>query len=60
MGANLRKVTNRRPRDINDLARQLVDEATGEAPKLDPDEGKNPAAVELGRTGRLEGRLEGR
>jgi hypothetical protein len=47
--------SRKRPQDINELARQLVDEATGEAPKLDPYEGKNPAAVELGRRGGLKG-----
>ena len=44
-----------RPRDVNSLARQIVDEATGEAAKLDPDEGKDPAAVALGRRGGLKG-----
>lgn len=49
-------MTNRkRPRDVNELARQLVDEATGDAPKFDPDEGKDPAAVALGRKGGLKG-----
>jgi hypothetical protein len=47
--------SRKRPTDVNELARQLVDEAVGEAPKLDPDEGKNPAAVELGRRGGLKG-----
>jgi hypothetical protein len=46
---------SRRPRDVNELARQLVDEATGEAPKYDSAEGKDPAAVELGRRGGLKG-----
>lgn len=40
---------------MNELARQVVDEATGEAPLADPDEGKDPAAVALGRKGGLEG-----
>jgi hypothetical protein len=41
---------------VNELARQIVDEATGEAPPApDPDEGKDPAAVELGRRGGLKG-----
>lgn len=32
----------KRPRDVNELAKQLVDEATGEAPPAaDPDEGKD-------------------
>lgn len=46
---------SRRPRDVNALARQLVDEATGEAPPFDPDAGKDPAAVALGRKGGLKG-----
>lgn len=44
-----------RPTDPNELARQIVDEATGEAPPFDPDEGKDPAAVALGRKGGLKG-----
>ena len=44
-----------RPRDVNELARQIVDEATGEALPPDPDEGKDPAAVALGRKGGLKG-----
>lgn len=44
-----------RPTDLNELARQLVDEATGDAPKYDPDAGKDPAAVALGRKGGLKG-----
>jgi hypothetical protein len=47
--------SRKRPRDVNEIARQIVDEATGEAPKLDPDEGKDPAAVALGRKGGLKG-----
>jgi hypothetical protein len=47
--------SSKRPRDVNELARRLVDEATGEAPKLDPSEGKDPAAVALGRRGGLKG-----
>lgn len=46
---------SRRPRDVNALAHQLVDEATGEAPPFDPDAGKDPAAVALGRKGGLKG-----
>jgi hypothetical protein len=45
----------KRPRDVNELAKQLVDEATGEAPSVDPDAGKDPAAVALGRKGGLKG-----
>lgn len=47
----------KRPRDVNQLAKLLTDQATGEATK-DPapeDDGKNPAAVALGRLGGLKG-----
>jgi len=47
--------SRKRPRDVNELGRQLVDEATGLQPKYDPDEGKDPAAVALGRKGGLKG-----
>ena len=47
--------SSKRPRDINELAAQIVDEATGEAPPFDPDAGKDPAAVALGRKGGLRG-----
>jgi hypothetical protein len=47
--------SRKRPRDLNALAKQLVDEATSEEPPADPYEGKNPAAVELGRRGGLKG-----
>lgn len=46
--------SRKRPRDLNALAKSIVDEATGEKPR--PDERpKNPAAVELGRMGGLKG-----
>ncbi|MGH3056367.1 MAG: hypothetical protein ACRDL7_15440 [Gaiellaceae bacterium] len=47
--------SRKRPRDPNELAKRLVDEATGEEPKYDPDDGKDPAAVALGRKGGLKG-----
>ena len=47
--------SRKRPRDVNELAREIVDEATGEQPKSDPNEGKDPAAVALGRRGGLKG-----
>jgi len=47
--------SSKRPRDVNELARRLVDEATGNATKFTPDEGKDPAAVALGRKGGLKG-----
>lgn len=43
----------RKPADLNRLASAIVDEATGNAP--DPDAGKNPAAVALGRLGGQKG-----
>lgn len=47
--------SGKRPRDPNELAKQIVDEATGNAPPFDPDAGKDPAAVALGRKGGLKG-----
>jgi hypothetical protein len=47
--------SRKRPTDPNELAKQLVDEATGEAEPFDPDAGKDPAAVALGRKGGLIG-----
>jgi hypothetical protein len=48
--------SRKRPRDVNELARQIVGEATGEAPPAsDPDAEKDPAAVALGRKGGLKG-----
>lgn len=42
------------PRDVNQLAKLIVDISTGDAPP-DPDAGKDPAAVALGRKGGLKG-----
>lgn len=52
------KRSSKKRLDLNELARQIVDEATGqcepeEEPK--PDDGKDPAAVALGRKGGLKG-----
>ncbi len=46
-----------RPRDPNELAYQVVREATGQAPKTQPpaEPPKNPHAVALGRLGGLKG-----
>ena len=41
----------KRPRDASQLAKAMVDIATGEIEDVDPDEGKNKAAQELGRKG---------
>jgi hypothetical protein len=50
-------MTDKRPRDPNSLAYQIMLESTGQAPKTAPPETrpKNPAAVELGRLGGLKG-----
>jgi hypothetical protein len=45
----------KRPRDPNQLAKLLVDMATGQAPPDTTLDGKNPAAVALGRQGGLKG-----
>lgn len=41
----------KRPRDPNQLAKAIIDIATGEKPERDPDAGKDPAAVALGKKG---------
>lgn len=45
----------KRPRDPNELAKLIADMATGEAPLDSTVDGKNPAAVALGRKGGLTG-----
>jgi hypothetical protein len=46
----------RRPRDASQLAKLIVDMATGDAPAdAKDDNGKNPAAVALGRLGGMKG-----
>jgi hypothetical protein len=48
----------KRPRDPNQLAKAIIDIATGEKPNRDPtpeEQGKDPAAVERGRKGGLVG-----
>jgi hypothetical protein len=47
--------SRKRPRDPSQLGKLIVDLATGEVEEPDPDEGKNAAAVELGRKGGLKG-----
>ena len=47
--------SGKRPRDPNQLAKLVVDLATGEAEEPDPYAGKDPAAVELGRRGGKKG-----
>ena len=48
-------MTPKRPRDPNQLAKSIIDIATGEKPEVDHDAGKDPAAVSLGRKGGLKG-----
>jgi hypothetical protein len=48
----------KRPRDANQLAKSIVDIATDEAEDREPtaeEQGKDPAAVSLGRRGGLKG-----
>lgn len=45
----------KRPRDPNQLAKLIADIATGEVDDVKTDDGKNPAAVALGRKGGLKG-----
>jgi hypothetical protein len=47
--------SRKRPRDPNQLAKLVVDIATGEADDEPEDTGKDPAAVALGRKGGLKG-----
>ncbi|MGO9991133.1 MAG: histone H1 [Steroidobacteraceae bacterium] len=46
---------SKRPRDTNQLAKFIVDLATGGREEDDPDKSKNPAAVAKGRKGGLKG-----
>lgn len=41
----------KRPRDPSQLAKHIIDLATGEIEEENPDEGKSKAAQELGRKG---------
>lgn len=47
--------SSKRPRDVNALAKFIADVATGQAELPKTDEGKDPAAVALGRKGGLKG-----
>jgi hypothetical protein len=50
------KRSSKMPRDTNQLARMIVGMATGEIePTAKADDGKNPAAVALGRLGGAKG-----
>jgi hypothetical protein len=41
--------------DVNQMAANMIDAISGELPAEEPDSGKNPAAVALGRLGGLKG-----
>jgi hypothetical protein len=45
---------SKKPADLNRLAAAIVGDATGETPP-EPDDGKDPAAVALGRKGGIKG-----
>jgi len=45
----------KRPRDSNQLAKFIVDVATGQTSAPDPYQGKNPEKVDAGRVGGLSG-----
>ena len=47
--------SRKRPRDPNQVAKLVVDIATGEAEDAPAGDGKDPAAVALGRKGGLKG-----
>ena len=51
----MRKRSSKPPRDVNQLAKSIIDQATGEAAPEPAPPAKNPAAVELGRLGGLKG-----
>jgi len=47
--------SSKRPRDVNQLAKLIADVATGQAELPKTEDGKDPAAVALGRKGGLKG-----
>lgn len=47
--------SSKRPRDVNQLAKLVADLATGQVELPKTDDGKDPAAVALGRRGGLKG-----
>jgi len=47
--------SRKRPRDPNQLGKLIVDIATGDVKDASVEDGKNAAAVELGRKGGLKG-----
>lgn len=53
-GVPSRASKKKRPRDTNQLAYQIVQEATGQAPP-EPEDTRNPAAVTLSKLGASKG-----
>lgn len=47
--------SSKRPRDVNSLAKLIADVATGQVELPKTEDGKDPAAVALGRKGGLKG-----
>jgi hypothetical protein len=47
--------SSKKKKDMNELAKSIMEQPTSEQPKEPVDEGKNPAAVALGRLGGLKG-----
>lgn len=52
---NEKQPKDKRPRDVNQLAKLIVDISTGEIEDTISEQKKNSAAVELGRLGGLKG-----
>ena len=48
------KTPAKKPRDANEMAKNIIDQITGDAPREVPST-KDPAAVSLGRRGGLKG-----
>lgn len=50
-----KRSSKKKPGDINELAKAIVDQATDETPPILTENGKNAAAVSLGRLGGKKG-----
>ena len=55
MGMAEKNKNKKRPVDINELAASILEDATDPKPEEPTDNGKNPAAVALGRLGGKKG-----
>ena len=49
------KRSSKKKKDVNKLAKSIVEQTTEDQPKESVDDGKNPAAVALGRLGGQKG-----